>query len=82
MFLWASLMINYINLLALLPSQRVMAIADEHTPEGLDDMYQRIMNYVTSQAPSSCSLAFFVFVWLAYGHEAFTLRVLSDAFAS
>jgi hypothetical protein len=85
MFLWARLMMAYLNSPALTPAQRIESIL-ETTPDGLDEMYHRIFVLITSSDRPSQDLAKRVFMWLAYGawdldshqlHEAMYMDIVS-----
>jgi hypothetical protein len=82
MFLWARLMITYLKSPALLHSDRLTAISEVDMPEGLEQMYERIIRHIASQGQASASLASYVCTWLIYGRRELTLRELENAVIS
>lgn len=69
MFLWARLMIAYLNSPALTPKQRMETIF-KTMPEGLEEMYARILGLVRKLDSPSQNLARRVFMWVAYARCA------------
>jgi len=64
MFLWARLMISHLSSLALTPAQRINIINDVTSPEGLDKMYQRILDRVRQTSSVEQNLAENVLMWV------------------
>jgi len=81
MFLWAKLMVKYLNSTALTPTSRLRTIQDVHFPEGLDTMYDRIAVLVSQMDAAERDLARHVLLWLHYttdnfrGHETLQAAV-------
>lgn len=69
MFLWARLMINYLKSPALTRAERIEEIS-KTTPEGLDQMYERIIDHIRSMDTPSHKLAGNVLMWLAYARSS------------
>ncbi|KAL2064194.1 hypothetical protein VTL71DRAFT_4688 [Oculimacula yallundae] len=69
MFLWARLLIVYLNSAALSRTERVHEIT-RSTPEGLDVMYNRIFNHIKSLDRASRQLASRIFMWVAYAKSS------------
>ncbi|KAL7961267.1 hypothetical protein V8C34DRAFT_274241 [Trichoderma compactum] len=67
MFLWARLMVTYLNSPALYPAQRTQAISEMDNPEGLDVMYERILRLIEGSNKTMHRLAGQSFLWLSYG---------------
>lgn len=66
MFLWARLMINFLNLPVFTPAHRLRMVTDVVSPEGLEDMYDRILAMIEQSGPTRCSFAKHVCTWLLY----------------
>lgn len=81
MFLWAHLMLAYLRSPAFTPAQRVSEIGGVRLPEGLPDMYQRILSQIR-KCPGAESLATQVFMWLTFSTEILTLEMLYQATVS
>lgn len=81
MFLWARLMLAYLRSPAFTPDQRVTEIGGVRLPEGLPDMYQRILSQI-KKCPGAESLATQVFTWLTFSTEFLTLEMLYQAIVS
>ncbi|KAL7910353.1 hypothetical protein GGI35DRAFT_448574 [Trichoderma velutinum] len=67
MFLWARLMVTYLNSPALYPAQRTQAISEMDNPEGLEVMYERILRLIEGSNKAMHRLAGQSFLWLSYG---------------
>lgn len=67
MFLWARLMVTYLNSPALYPAQRTQAISEMDNPEGLEVMYERILRLIEGSNKAMHRLARQSFLWLSYG---------------
>ena len=66
MFLWARLMINHLESPALTPRARLRVVLDVILPEGLENMYDRILRLICRGNRAEQDLAGRVFLWLAY----------------
>lgn len=66
MFLWARLMVNLLNLTVLTPARRLRVITDVISPEGLEDMYNRILAVIEQSGTTTCSFARRVCTWLLH----------------
>ena len=66
MFLWARLMINFLESPALTPRARLQVVLDVVLPEGLEGMYDRILRLICRSSSVEQDLARRVFLWLAY----------------
>ncbi|KAF2810709.1 uncharacterized protein BDZ99DRAFT_519396 [Mytilinidion resinicola] len=82
MFLWAFLMIAYLNgASSLTPSQRVGIILNITFPERLEDMYQRIMTRIRSRYEDDRKFTRFIITWLLYSRVALTTNAMKDSVA-
>jgi len=80
MFLWARLMISFLRLPYLLtPAHRLRAIKDVTMPEGLENMYNRILDLINGAGQTQRDLARRVIVWLTYSIRPLTGRQLYEA---
>lgn len=80
MFLWAKLMNSYLRLPFLLtPAARLRAIEDVTLPEGLETMYDRILDLVDGAGQTQRELAKRVIVLLAYSRRPLTVRQVYGA---
>ncbi|PVH77673.1 hypothetical protein DL98DRAFT_423446 [Cadophora sp. DSE1049] len=82
MFLWARLMMVYLNSPGLLVSERLEAISDVDMPEGLERMYERILRQMSRAGKTSLRLAYHVFMCLMYARRPLTMRELEDSVVS
>lgn len=69
MFLWAALMVGFLNSSALTPGRRVKAIQGVRRPEGLDAMYDRIVELISHSPSPERSLACQILLWVRYSRE-------------
>jgi hypothetical protein len=71
MFLWAKLMINLLSSPTLTPQARLETISSVILPEGLEQMYRRILMLVLDSGASSIDLGRRIFLWLscAFGND-------------
>jgi hypothetical protein len=76
MFLWARLMLNYLDSPALTKSQRIHAVF-ESIPTGLQKIYDRIFEQILTLDPASQQLARKAFAWVTYSHR----NLLDEEFA-
>lgn len=61
LFLWAKLMVNYLQCVALTPRDRAYAIENLNSFEGLDKMFGKILSFIWSQSSVQREAAFKVF---------------------
>lgn len=81
MFLWARLMMAYLNSTSLTQAQRFRTITDVTLPEGLDDMYGRILKLIVKFYPEERRLARQALLWLTYPKRNLTAFQLNEAMA-
>jgi hypothetical protein len=79
MFLWARLMISYLNCPALTRSQRVEVIENVIFPEGLETMYDRISQLIGQGYQVQRNLAKQIIMWLTFMERRLTIRELQCA---
>jgi hypothetical protein len=79
MFLWARLMIGCLESYAFTPAQRLRVIMDVKTPEGLDCMYDRLMNLIFQGRDIEQELAINVLVWVTLARRPLTEIELRQA---
>ena len=79
MFLWAKLMINYLQSPALTPHERIRTIQRVVRPELLDDMYRRILSALQASGNPVRALATKIFSWLLHCRTELTVDELHDA---
>lgn len=79
MFLWAKLMVNYLNSPALTPSKRLSTIQEVLFPEGLEKMYDRILALIATRGATERHLAGQIFSWIIYSKTQLSLQQLYDA---
>lgn len=78
MFIWARLMVAYLNSFALTPATRLAAIRSLTRPEPLDEMYLRILGLISIRIKEERQLARQIFAWLTYGQRNLTPAQLQD----
>ncbi|KAF3018203.1 hypothetical protein E8E14_012213 [Neopestalotiopsis sp. 37M] len=66
MFLWAKLMIKYLESPVWSPSARVAKIRSVNYPEALNDMYDRIMSLIMASPTHELELAKRIVMWIQY----------------
>lgn len=81
MFLWAKLMVRYLNSIALSPQLRLDTINSVHFPEGLNSMYDRIFSLITTADAPHMDLARRILLWInnVADHSFLTCKFLHDA---
>lgn len=79
MFLWARLMIKYLQSPALTQALRLATIDQVILPEGLDEMYERIIALISRAGRSERDMARRIIIWLTYSRRPFTVRQLHEA---
>lgn len=87
MFLWAQLMLTYLSSPIMTPKRRKAEIDCIQTPEGLDTMYDRIVNIMLNRNSREKEFIKWVLMWMAYGVRDFTslelqgsLKLLGDGY--
>lgn len=66
MFLWAKLMIKYLDSPVWSPSARVAKIRSVNFPEDLDDMYDRILSLIMASPRHEMELAKRIVIWIQH----------------
>jgi hypothetical protein len=79
MFLWARLMMSYLSSPMLTPENRIQTIVHVLLPEGLEQMYERILNMIAQGGHTQQMLARRIFAWLTYSATTLTIRQLHEA---
>jgi len=77
MFLWARLMMCYLNSVGLTRQNRIDEISNS-TPERLEDMYRKIFDHIKSMDSASRQLASRVFMWVGYGKSPLTSEQIKE----
>lgn len=78
MFQWARLMVAHLSSDGLSPRQRVTIIGSLRTPENLDDMYERILVFLSKKLLSERKLARSIFLWLNFAKKPLSATQLQD----
>ncbi|KAI0113638.1 hypothetical protein GGR51DRAFT_546874 [Nemania sp. FL0031] len=78
MFLWASLMVQYLRSPELLISERLFAIREENMPENLDKMYSRILT-LASKSLRRITRIKFILSWLYQSMRPINVAELEQA---
>jgi hypothetical protein len=79
MFLWARLMVNYLSSEALSRQQRLEAIQHVTMPEGLEEMYMRIITIIGLKCSADQRLAKWIIQWLTMGVRNIASEELQEA---
>jgi hypothetical protein len=79
MFLWARLMLSFLNSPALTRRQRLDTIMNVQFPEGLQGMYDRIANYILRCNQVEQGLCRKVITWLLYSMRPMTAQEVQVA---
>lgn len=82
MFLWARLMVSYLQCRALTPFRREMAIQKIASPEGLEAMYDRIFDLIGQSPKPQQQLATGILTWLIYSRRPASMTVEDLAMAA
>lgn len=82
MFLWASLMISLLWSPMLTSKSRLTIIKQVIRPEGIEQLYDRILKVIAQSKRLEKSVAREVFCWLTYSRGSVSLRLLYDAIRS
>ena len=78
MFLWAALLMRHLQCPILTPEERLRMINDVISPEGLDQMYDRIISVIEQSREMDKVAAKKVFCWPSYSRWPVSLRMLYD----
>lgn len=78
MFLWAALMLKLLSSPVLSPQQRLAIVREVIYPEGLELMYNRILNFIEQSGRLRQGVAMRVFCWLTYARTPVKLRQLYE----
>lgn len=78
MFQWARLMVTHLSSDGLSPRQRVAIIGNLRSPENLDDMYERILAFLSKKLLSERKLARSIFLWLNFAKKPLSATQLQD----
>ncbi|OBS20415.1 hypothetical protein FPOA_06785 [Fusarium poae] len=78
MFLWARLMIGYLQLPVLTRTRRMKTIMDVNLPEGLEQMYDRLMDIINSKLRIERSFALLVLSLTTYAVRPLTCREMAE----
>lgn len=79
MFLWATLMIKHLHSVVLTPEKRLSIIEQVTYPEGLDKMYDRILDLIAQSTSLEQTVAQQVFCWLTCCRQPLTAHQLFEA---
>ena len=79
MFIWARLMINYLNSPALTRKSRLNIVKNICTPEGLGNMYNRIFALISQGNRIELDLAKRIIMWILYSKRPMTVQELQKA---
>ncbi|KAI5918949.1 hypothetical protein F4810DRAFT_714926 [Camillea tinctor] len=82
MFLWARLMISFIQSPYITSRQRMLVLSKVSTPEGLEAMYDRIVNLILQAGDTCETLASKVLTLLTYATAPITSRQIYQAFVA
>ncbi|KAL6895108.1 hypothetical protein GGI43DRAFT_411863 [Trichoderma evansii] len=78
MFLWASLMMSLLRSPMLTSESRLMIIEQVIRPEGIEQLYDRILKVIAQSKRLEKSVARVVFCWLTYSRSSVSLQLLHD----
>jgi Cdc6-like AAA superfamily ATPase len=81
LFLWAKLMMVYLECPALSPRARLQTISERNLVEGLDKMYSRILDLISKKLRPQKEVAFKTFQWLVAAHRPLHSLELQAALA-
>ncbi|PVI01629.1 hypothetical protein DM02DRAFT_704711 [Periconia macrospinosa] len=76
MILWADLMLSHLASSALTVSKRMEIIRNVTLPEGLDKMYDRILEHLLSSLSAESKLSQWILMWLVYSRRPLTAAEL------
>lgn len=72
MFIWARLMVNYLNSSGLTVTKRLQEIENVTLPEGLDKMYDRVFELLSQGTGPDRDLSKWIIMWLACAYRTLT----------
>lgn len=78
MFLWAKLMVKLLHSPILIPARRLAMITSIIHPEGLEEMYDRVLSLVSESTRLEKGVAKKVFCWLAFAKAPVTVGLLHE----
>ena len=81
LFLWAKLMVSYLGCVALTPRDRVNAIENISSFQGLDNIFKKIVSLIQCQPLRQQETAFRVFYLLTVSYRPLTLQEMETATA-
>lgn len=79
MFLWARLIVNFLNLTVLTPARRLRVITDVVQLEGLENMYHRILAVIEQSGTTTCPFTKRVYTWLCHAARPLEIDELERA---
>lgn len=82
MFLWARLMVRCLSSPYLTKQYRLRMITEVNLPEGLEKLYERIVQAIHESGPHATNLASKALTWLAFSVVPMTTRQLLQAFTA
>ncbi|PSN67500.1 hypothetical protein BS50DRAFT_677032 [Corynespora cassiicola Philippines] len=78
MFLWAALMTKFLRSPALAPDEKLDIINKVSHPEGLEQLYSRILLNIAGRDSSTKSAAKKLFMWITFAQEPITVSHLYE----
>lgn len=78
MFLWASLMMSHLSSPLLTPMERLVIMEQVTRPEGIEELYDRILKHISRSRKFERAAAKKVFLWLTYSKTTVSLRQLHE----
>lgn len=72
MFIWARLMVNYLNSYGLTVTKRLQEIENVTLPEGLDKMYDRVFELLSQGTGPDRDLGKWIIMWLSCTYRTLT----------
>lgn len=79
MFLWITLMMAYLFSPCLTTFERLEALEETNLPEGLDEIYNKILHLISKSGSRSKILAQRILAWMLYGYRPLDVRELEVA---
>ncbi|KAI9783262.1 MAG: hypothetical protein M1839_004102 [Geoglossum umbratile] len=79
MFLWAHLIMSYLSISLHNKTTRLKCIKTINSPEGMDKMYIRILDLITTKTKVEQQFARKIFLWLIYQQRHLSTEELYDA---
>ncbi|KAI2465209.1 hypothetical protein F4781DRAFT_38570 [Annulohypoxylon bovei var. microspora] len=81
LFLWAKLMMDFLNCPALSPGERLDAISHLNLLEGLEQLYTEILKMIRTKFRQEISTAYKAFSWIIVAHRPLKLLELQAGLA-